>query len=128
MSKPKFPHQLAYSYNPDEDVMTIEGLRFGGQFFRDFARDIPLNAPLKIVSRDDGHIVIDLIEPGDPDWAGSTNSARIIPPDMIAFMVPKDAPKELTAEALRSLADQMDSDDQPAVDQAPKVILPPGHA
>ena len=42
---------LRFSYDPDDDVMTIEGTAYSGQFFRDFARDIPLDTPFKIVER-----------------------------------------------------------------------------
>lgn len=45
------------------DVVIIEGIAYAGQFFRCFARDIPLDTPMKITKREDGVVTMELIVP-----------------------------------------------------------------
>jgi hypothetical protein len=56
---------LEFSYQPaPEDVLTVEGVKFSGQFFRDFLRDVPLDTPFKIVERRaDGVVCVEKLEP-----------------------------------------------------------------
>ena len=115
--------KLKYRYNVAEDMMTIEGIRYAGDFFRQFGHRMPLNAPMKIVSRDDKTITLVQIEPGDEDWKGESP----IPPGHRAFFIPENAPVEQAAAALRALADAMEGG-LPEPEGAPKIIMPPGHA
>lgn len=61
---------LNFSYDEVQDVITIEDIKYAGELFRQFGRVFPLHAPLKVISRDDGVLVVAQIEPGDPDWKG----------------------------------------------------------
>jgi hypothetical protein len=112
--------RLNYVYDKAKDVMEIEGIRYPGEFFRQFGHKMPLDTPLKITSRDPLTIVE--IEPGDPDWLG--DSERLIPEGMTGFFVPRDAPVEVVAKSLRELADRMEKD---AGTPAP-IVMPAGHA
>jgi hypothetical protein len=60
---------LAYDYDEERDVITIEGLHYAGDLFREFGRAMPLETPLKITERTaDGVLCLTQIEPGDVDW------------------------------------------------------------
>lgn len=113
--------RLKYRYDVTKDLMTIEGLRFAGDFFRQFGHAMPLDTPMKITVREDGFITVVQIEPGDPDWQGENE----IPKGFRSMLVP-DVPKEQLAQALRDLAHAVECE-IPST-QAPALILPPGHA
>lgn len=53
---------LTFDYDPHMDVLTVEGIKYSGAFFRSFARDIPLNTSLRIVSRDNGVVHIECVD------------------------------------------------------------------
>lgn len=61
---------LEMSYDEASDILTIEGIRYAGELFRQFGKVMPLNTPLKLLSRDNGVLVVAQMEPGDPDWQG----------------------------------------------------------
>lgn len=45
---------LEFSYNPDSDVLQIEGILYAGEFFRSWSRHgLPVDSVFKIVSRDE---------------------------------------------------------------------------
>jgi len=56
--------KLNFNYDPDIDVMTIEGVKYHGDLFRSFSENgLELNQPFKIVQRDkDGTILETLRE------------------------------------------------------------------
>ena len=49
---------LKFSYDEHLDVMTIEGIKYSGQLFKDFARDLPEGQYFKFNSRKDGVVEI----------------------------------------------------------------------
>jgi len=58
MNKP-----LEFSYNPDLDILTIEGMRYSGDLFRAFADDgLRFNTPFKIIKRDNAVVTLELVE------------------------------------------------------------------
>lgn len=59
---------LNFEYDAARDVLTVEGLQFAGVFFRQF-NSVPLGAPIKILSREDGVLIVAQMEPWDRDWA-----------------------------------------------------------
>jgi hypothetical protein len=59
---------LTVKYNAFTDMLEIEGITYAADFFRQFAKTMPLNTPLKIMSREGGVLTIAKMEPGDPDW------------------------------------------------------------
>jgi hypothetical protein len=70
------PPMLRFAYNHDQDVVTIEGVTFACDLFRDFGHRMPLEQPIKVVARDDGVLTLVKMEPGDPDWRGETEEDR----------------------------------------------------
>lgn len=62
---------LAIDYDGVSDIVTIEGIRYAGELFRQFGSVMPLNTPLKIIERTDGVLAIAQMEPGDPDWGAA---------------------------------------------------------
>jgi hypothetical protein len=48
---------LNFEYDKEIDVITIEGVKYSGDFFRFFANP-PRDCAFKIVSNDNGHLVI----------------------------------------------------------------------
>lgn len=59
---------LQLRYNPSQDIVEIEGIKYQGDFFRQFGHAMPLNTPMKIVAREDGVMCLVQMEPGDADW------------------------------------------------------------
>ena len=58
----KTKEKLRFSYNPETDVMEIEGMRYTGSLFRSFAAGgLALETPMKIVKRDNGVITLQTI-------------------------------------------------------------------
>ena len=55
---------LHFEYDKFRDVMTIEDIRFGGDFYRSFVKSLPLNTPFILASRNDGILVIKRINVG----------------------------------------------------------------
>jgi hypothetical protein len=43
---------LSFSYDIERDVLTIEGLQYSGDLFREFSVGLQLNTPFEIVKRD----------------------------------------------------------------------------
>lgn len=48
---------------PDPDTTEIYGQVFADQFFKEFCKDLPLNQLFKIVSRDNGIVILMNAEP-----------------------------------------------------------------
>lgn len=63
---------LAFSYDEMSDVMTIEGMKFSGDFFRLMAAQVIIDAPIRVLSNADGVVVIKAIEPHE--LAGGPNA------------------------------------------------------
>lgn len=56
---------LEFDYDPTTDVMTIEGVKYSGNFFRFFAVTGPSDQKFKIVGRKvDGALIIQKVEEG----------------------------------------------------------------
>lgn len=53
------PVPISHIYNVFEDVLTIEGIRYSGDLFRNFASELPTGAPFRIVKRENGQIVLE---------------------------------------------------------------------
>lgn len=49
---------LDVSYDPCDDVLTVEGVRYAGALFRDFASLLPLMVPFMLLRRENETIVI----------------------------------------------------------------------
>lgn len=50
---------LDVSYDPWQDVLTVEGVRYSGTLFREFASLLPIGQPFKIDERrEDGLLVV----------------------------------------------------------------------
>ena len=49
---------LQVSYDAAQDVLTVEGHRYAGEFFRNFAT-LPLDRPMRIVNRQDGVVTVE---------------------------------------------------------------------
>ena len=52
---------LEFEYDRALDVLTVEGVRYSGDLFRELARGIGLYKPFQIIERNDGVIVIESI-------------------------------------------------------------------
>lgn len=64
--------RLSFDYDPATDVLTVEGIRYTGQLFRDFARDMPLQTPCQIAHRGDGTVVLQRLDM-DPAESAETS-------------------------------------------------------
>lgn len=49
---------LDFSYDRARDILTVEGIKYSGEFFRCFAESIPLKSWFRIIERGDGVIAI----------------------------------------------------------------------
>lgn len=50
---------LTFSYDEAQDILTIEGIRYSGNFFRELSSEgLPLGMSFKIVERGDGVVVV----------------------------------------------------------------------
>ena len=52
---------LAYQYDQDTDVLTVEGLKYAGALFREFGV-APIGTTLRIVERKDGVVTVQRVE------------------------------------------------------------------
>lgn len=62
---------LAFNYDELRDEMTIEGLKFTGDFFRLMSAQVIINQPIRVLSNADGVVVIKKIE--THELVGGTN-------------------------------------------------------
>jgi hypothetical protein len=65
---------LNFEYDPDRDVLTIEGIKYSGHLFRGFGLETPVGQPVEIVRREDGNVVLRAVNLGVP----TDVAARII--------------------------------------------------
>lgn len=54
----KIPQLLNYEYDAIYDILTVEGCKFSGDFFRQLVKDIPLGKLFTMVSRRNGVIEV----------------------------------------------------------------------
>lgn len=55
-------HPLEFNYDEEADVLTVEGIRYSGNFFRFFAVAGPSDDVFRVVERHDGVVVIQKVE------------------------------------------------------------------
>ncbi len=61
----KFPTPLAFAYDPVEDIMVIEGVRYSGSFFRELGNNgIAVGEAFTIQRREQGLVTIARFEAG----------------------------------------------------------------
>lgn len=56
--KIKGPNMLKFSYNEQDDVLEVEGIKYHGDIFRQLSGLLPPNHPFMIVGRVDGVLTI----------------------------------------------------------------------
>lgn len=131
--------RLRYSYNRQEDVLDVEGIRYAGEMFRMVGFGAPANTPLKILKRDDGVLTMVLMERGDPDWNtpkdehGRINVGWFFPEEgrAVGIYLEPDAPPAVVAAGMRFLADLIEGKqgEAPANDEIQakrRIIVPEG--
>jgi hypothetical protein len=50
---------MQFAYDPVDDVLTIEGIRYSGDLFRYFALETPPGRWIRILKREDGRITLE---------------------------------------------------------------------
>jgi hypothetical protein len=45
---------ITQEYDASTDILTIEGVKYSGELFRQFAKEMPIGAPFRIVKRENG--------------------------------------------------------------------------
>jgi len=49
------------SYDSTSDVCAIYGLKYSGELFRQFAKEMPIGAPFRIVKRENGEVTVERV-------------------------------------------------------------------
>ncbi len=65
---------LAFSYDELKDEMTIEGMKYTGDFFRLMSAQVIINQPIRVLSNSDGAVMIRKIEP--KELVGGLDNAK----------------------------------------------------
>lgn len=53
---------LDHEYDPQSDVLEVEGVRYSGEFFRSLGRTMPVGSVFRIEERWDGVITVTILD------------------------------------------------------------------
>lgn len=119
---PGITPRLQYAYDRANDLLTVEGVTYAGEVFRQLGALAPLDTPLKIMSRGDGVITLVLMEPTDPGWhtpkdeCGRINVGWNFGDRAVGVYIEEDARPERVVECLRRLIQVIEGQMAPKVE------------
>jgi len=53
------PTRIGIEYDALTDTLTIEGVKYSGELFRQFAQAMPIGTPFRIVKRENGEVTVE---------------------------------------------------------------------